>query len=240
MNKQTKIFAGALILISVCCTLCISAMIYIVSDDMEITPYFFQTGKLSDERVGIPVPVICEAGNTVCLSEESFKIKFLQKFITEAFYVLPDTRNVELRTNTSTSTLYNISSHGNRVGDTLYDAYQYWSDNIAPGISKLADAGGMRVAEFIEISPKKENVEYQVLTYRLTTWDRSNDWNAVPTVETKKMSILFFCEPKYKPGIDIGIEYKNLLNQSSGASTSAPKDVVTWFNCTVFDFELHK
>ncbi len=184
-------FAGIILLVLTFGTLYLTGAIYDASKENTVQPYFFQPNYLSELRPGKPLT-----------AEEIGDSKFLdiliKKFVTEYFYVIPDSENVARRTlKTRSNPIYMMSSNS---------VFTNWLATEEPLIEKLAEKKAMRIAHVIDEIYKPTDGNYWIVNYELLTWEKPNDFDIKPTVSRGTL----FLQIYYEPGIIPNVEMKEI------------------------------
>ena len=182
MRKLILFFAGLILLALMFATLLTSGFIYDTSAKITTEPYFFQPNDNYTRRLGKP-QTPAEIGDEVMRS------MLISKYITEFFYITPDTKETALRVAGKTS-LARMSTS---------EAFQTWLDTVAPRIEDLSKSGALRTVSVVdaEFQSKTEHGEYWRIVYELKTWERPNDFLVSPTT---KQGVLYM-DIYYQPGM---------------------------------------
>lgn len=178
MKKIIRFFIGIITVALTCGALFIVGVIYDTGNKISVETYFFQPNNLSSRRIGIPVtPAELGDGRVIDM--------LVDKFISEYFYVIPDTDNVAIRTS-SKGTLFEISNR---------NVFAQWQEEISPQIMEMAEKRMFRTANVVGnvIKPTDES-EYWTVNYQLRTWTTPNDFSTQPEITQGKMYIKLIYE----------------------------------------------
>ncbi len=155
--------------------------IYDVGTKVTPIPYFFQPNDFSSDRIGKPMTP-AEFGS------DKIRDMLVRRFISEYFYVIPDTENVSERTQ------YRSTNPFARM--TQKNVFDNWVANIAPQIKDMATSGVMRTVHFRDDLTDTgimydKNTEYWTVDFDLYTWNTPNDFNVAPVITHHKMLMRF-------------------------------------------------
>ena len=195
-------FFGLILLALTVAMLFLASAIYDTREKQSVNPYFFQTNELSTQRPGAPV-------RASSMGETAMREMLIKKYVTEYFYAIPDTDNVEIRT-LGTSTLARMS------GGTVFND---WIRGEAVGIQAMAENHMMRTVAIDGQIYKPEDSDYWIVPYVLKTWTVANDMLLAPQITHGTLLL----DVSYEPGIrevidgktfDIGKYLKHSYNKS--------------------------
>lgn len=134
--------------------------------DMVIAPYVFQPNNLSSARIGVPLSIDQ-------MTEGAIRDALIKKFVTEYFYVTPDSENIAKR-----------AQRGGILSLMAGDAvYKKWSNDIAPELERMADDKMLRTVRVAKQIFKPTGSDYWTVAYELKTWEKPNDMAAEPVVD---------------------------------------------------------
>lgn len=211
MRKLITFFAGLILMVLICAILAMSGAIYDTAGKSSVEPYFFQIANQPTRRVGVPA-------SPTDLGDTKLRNMLIQKYITELFYVLPDTANIDARM---------AGQSGLRRMSTA-TSFEKWKTQIAPDIQALASD---RVLRTVEIDAnaifKSDDSKYTTVPYILYTWYTPNDLRARPEITHGIILLDIFFEPTLRES-DKSVEH---ILESGG-------DPATVFRFGVFDFVL--
>lgn len=171
MKTVLRFFAGLLLLATMLCALCLSGMIFTVSRNTVIEPYFFQPHESYLNRPGVPA-------RSHDFGDESMRRRLVSKYITEYFYVTPDIATLEKRMKAETSLALMSTA----------EVFDNWLNTVAPTIKTLAESGVLRTVKLVDMTLESEfaagmrSGQYWRVTYELKTWRRPNDFSVVPEI----------------------------------------------------------
>lgn len=181
MRKIISFFIGLILLVLVMAMLFLTSAIYDTGARQKITAYFFQTNNLSVERPGTPI-------RATDINETVLREMLIKKYVTEYFYVIPDTENVAVRTG-ARSTLAQMSS---------VNVFNKWSRGEAETIKKMADNDMMRTVAIDGQIFKPADGDYWIVPYVLKTWETPNDMTATPEITRGMLQISISFEPGFR------------------------------------------
>jgi hypothetical protein len=177
MRKLLMFFAGLLLLFLTFVTLYFSGALYDATDKRGIDAFIFQPNNLSTDRIGQPVPLHR-------LSDTFIREKLIKKFVVEYFHVAPDVENIAQRT------------RGNSILAVMSapDVFKDWKNTEAVEIEKLA---GNKVLRMVIVGDEIiRKGDYWQIYYQLKTWDKPNNMDLVPFIESGTVSIKLY--PEFK------------------------------------------
>lgn len=189
MKKLIMFLAGLVLLGLTGVAIYITGAIFDAGRRETVFPFFFQPNNLSDMRPGVPQ-------TPEYMGDAQFMDLLVRKYITEYFYVAPDTENIARRTQ-SGSVLYRMSSAA---------VFDEWYANEAQNIQKLAENKSMRVARLIDSIFQPSGGKYWVVNYELVTWEKPNDFSVAPTVTRGTM----YMDITYEMGMRRGVKLDEL------------------------------
>ena len=175
-------FAGLMLIALSFGMVAVGAAMLDTVNKQSIETYFFQTAKLSTERIGAPATV-------QDLSTDRVREMLTDKFITEYFYVIPDIKNIEQRKKDRTGLQAMVSA----------DVFDKWLNEVAPEIEEMAQKSSLRTARLISMQQQKNSEQWWELKYELITWDEPNKLNVDPVVTQGSMYVRLRYEPGWKP-----------------------------------------
>lgn len=164
MKKLIMFFSGIVILALMCIALWFAGAIYDTANKVSIDTFFFQPNNLSYQRAGVPA-------TAAELGDELIRNMLIERYLTEYFYVIPDTNDVVNRVDGRTG-LYGMSTRA---------VFDNWRTNIAPAIQKLAQDRVLRTVSVASITPPT-NSAYWTIVYKMETWGQPNNFYVAPTV----------------------------------------------------------
>lgn len=165
MRKIISFFLGLCIVALMLGAIFGAAAIYDTAGKLRIESYFFQPNNQSLERPGRP-ETVAELG------ADRMRQLLVEKYISEYFYVIPDSTNVESRMR-SDSTLARLSTS---------DVFRDWQDGEGKTIEELAGAGAFRIVRVVGDIYKPENSDYWTVTYEMKTWRNPNNMAEEPII----------------------------------------------------------
>ena len=189
MNKALNFLIGLLLLALMLGWVVVSGAIYNIGNRLHQTPHFFSVNALALQRVDEP-KTLTELGDL------TIRDMLIKKYVTEYFYVIPDTQNVEQR----------IKRHKTQP------AWQEWMEKQSDEIMKLAKDGAMRTVYVTDI--KNGDAGYLIVDYELKTWFTANDMSEVPTTTRGWLYMAI----EYVPGVDESFENLNILEGKRDAA----------------------
>lgn len=182
---------------------------YDSGSDIPVRTYFFQPNNNHEFRVGIPATATEFGPNKM-------RELLISKYVTEYFYVTPNTLDIERRQN-NRSFLRTVSG---RI------AYQKWEEQILPELTQLASQNVVRTVSVISITPPPPNINLWDVVYELKTWPVSNDFSVVPNISRGIIRINF----SYEPGM-----YTKLSKMDMSQYLESGNDPANVFKFTVYD-----
>lgn len=165
MKKLIMFFAGLLLMMIMFASLFLAGAIYDTGKKATVETYFFQPNDSPDRRPGVPA-------SPSDLTTDKVRNMLVRRYITEYFYVVPNTQNVETRMSGQTSLRFMSSN----------DAFQYWLNNIAPQIQEMAEQRKLRLVQLTNVEKATDEKNYWIVEYDLITWDKPNDLSVQPVV----------------------------------------------------------
>lgn len=172
MKKLILFFIGFILLGVIFASLYCVGAVYDASQKLTVETYFFQGNNLSSGRVGTP-QTPTEMGDTWVAD------LLVQKFVSEYFYVIPDSENIAQRT-LGKSVLAQMSSSA---------VFNDWKNSAAQDIQEMASDNYFRTAHVIGNILRPAGSDYWTVFYELRTWTQSNNMNATPDVSRGVMYI---------------------------------------------------
>ena len=196
IRKIVMFFFGLLLLALTVAMLFMASAIYDTSVIESIDTYFFQTNELSTQRPGQPIRE-SEIGET------AMREMLIKKYVTEYFYAIPDTNNIEQR----------MGNYSVMVQMSAPDVFNQWKNGEAVGIQSMAENNMMRTVEIVGEIYKPADGDYWIVPYVLKTWTVPNDMSIDPQITQGTLLM----DIRYEPGIrettlDIGKYLKNSYN----------------------------
>lgn len=180
MKKILYFLMGTLLMATAFLSLMISGVIFDTGAKMTVEPKFFQTNDNHQDRPGVPA-------SPADFGDNKMRDLLIAKYITELFYVTPDTTETQRRIK-GQSSLARLSSK---------QVFNKWREYIAPEIEEISKNGGLRTVSIISISPRKGSDNYWTITYALKTWDVPNDFSVEPRITQNIVDMHII----YKPGL---------------------------------------
>ena len=190
MKKALYFLVGLLLLALMLGWLVLSGAIYDTGNRLHQTPHFFSVNALATERINEP-KTLTELGDL------TIRDMLIKKYVTEYFYVIPDTKNVEQR----------IKRHKTQP------TWREWMEKQSDEIMELAKDGVMRTVNVTDI--KNGDAGYLIVDYELKTWFTANDMNEVPTITRGRLYIY----AQYTPGVDESFTNLNRLEKGYDAAS---------------------
>ncbi len=194
MKKLIMFFSGLVILALMFIALWFTSAIYDTANKINVETYFFQTNNLSAQRAGVPA-------TADELGDELVRDMLIERYLTEYFYVIPDTNDVLNRVGGRTG-LYNMSVRA---------VFDDWRTNVAPTIQKLAEDKVLRAVSVVSITPPTDGA-YWTIVYKMETWDRPNDFYVAPTVSYGNIYLNIRFEPGMREQVR-GMPVEQFLEQ---------------------------
>lgn len=187
MKKVTAFLSVLSLMLVTFGMVAVSAAIYDTASKQTIDEFFFQPANLSSLRIETPVALDD-------LSDDKIRELLMDKFITEYFYVIPDTANAEARKKGEIGLRFLTDD----------PAFKQWADTVAYEIASLAAQGVLRMARLVEMELPQESENWWTLKYELTTWNKPNDLSSAPEITQGTM----YVNLRYQPGIRPTKNYK--------------------------------
>lgn len=166
MKKLIIFLSGLLLLLVMFAALFLAGAIYDSGQKSTIETYFFQPDEASKQRPGAPVSPF-DLGNI------TMRDKLIDRFMTEYFYVIPDTNDLINRTSGQKSLLYQLAS---------LDVYTNWIQNVVPMLQKMAEEKKLQTVTVRNVYRAPGQEDYWIVDYELITWERPNDFSVAPIV----------------------------------------------------------
>ena len=180
MKKTTAVLFAILLVPVMLASLLVGSAIFDTAKKTQIETYFFQPQNNPDGRPGVPA-------SPADLGADKLLHMLIKRYVTEYFYVIPYTADVDRRINKSKRpALYLMSSK---------KVFEQWLTDVAPGIQEMAGNEILRLVSIdnIERDPNAEN--YWIVAYSLTTWPQPNNFAAMPIVEHDVIYMRIIYEP---------------------------------------------
>lgn len=165
MRKIVSFFIGLCILALMFGAIAGAAAIYDTARRIRVETYFFQPNNLSGERVGVPA-------TPADLGPDKMRRRLVEKYISEYFYVIPDTANVEER----------MSAFSPLARMSTADVFRQWQEQEGAYIKTLAEEGGFRTVRVIGEITKPADSDFWTVEYEMKTWRHPNDMAEEPIV----------------------------------------------------------
>ncbi len=178
MRKILLFLGGVLLIVLVFGALFLATAIYDTGSKTIIEPYFFQPDDNYSRRPGVPA-------TAADFGDDKMRDNLIAKYVTEYFYVTPDTDAVSERMTAPTS-LRRMSTG---------PVFQKWLDTVAPQIEEMAKQRMLRTVSVISITPASD--KYLRVEYELHTWRTPNDFSTPPEVTHDTL----FMDVAYKSGM---------------------------------------
>ncbi len=179
MRRLLLFLSGFMLLVLMCVALFFAGAIYDAGKKTTIDTYFFQPDANYARRPGVPA-------SPADLGADKMRERLIAKYITEYFYVTPDTSDIEHRMSGDTS-LRRMSTA---------TAFETWLTTAAPEIQSLAGARALRTVSLIS-AEQKPGEKYWTVTYELKTWHTPNDFSVAPDVSRG----ILYLDIAYEPGM---------------------------------------
>ncbi|MBE6457659.1 MAG: hypothetical protein E7011_02540 [Alphaproteobacteria bacterium] len=214
MRRLILFFAGLILLALMFAMLLFTGAIYDTVPQTRLHPHFFQPDDNANRRPGRPDSVSD-------IGDASMREMLISKYITEMFYVTPDTAETQRR----------ISGETSLVHMSTRQSFQTWLDEIAPAVEELSARGVLRTVSVIdaEFQSKTDQGEYWKITYQLKTWERPNDFSVLPVHQTG----IVYLDIYYMPGLRSDTDYVSSYLESGGDPSAV-------FRFGVFDIVLQE
>ena len=163
------IFVGFLMLIAMLGLLFFSGAIYDAEEKHSIETFFFEPNSQSARRITAPV----SADN---MPDDFLREIIISRFLNEYFYVIPDVKNAQARTEfkNTDGTKSILRTNARRV------VSEKWAQTQAPEIAELASKKALRNVRVTDISESESG--HLVVKYELKTWNQPNNVLALPEV----------------------------------------------------------
>jgi len=165
MRKIVSFFIGLCIVALMLGSIVGAGAIYDAARRIKIVTYFFQPNNQSVERVGVPA-------TPADLGADKMRRALVEKYLTEYFYVIPDSANVESRMN----------AHSPLAMMSTSDVFNNWLEFEAVRIQELAEAGAFRTVRIVGDLEKPADSDFWTVEYEMKTWMRPNDMAEEPLV----------------------------------------------------------
>ncbi len=182
------------------------------SPDNVIETMFFQPDNNPNRRPGVPA-LPSDIG------QDSLLIKLVDRYITEYFYVTPDTAEVASRIGGTT-----VLGPGRMSSP---DVFMAWKDNIAPEIQKMSEDKMLRLVNVKNVDLETVDGDYWRVEYETTTWPKPNDLSVVPISDNGIVYLKIKYEPGLRPTVTVGGESIEKYLESGGDPAVAFKFLVT-------------
>ena len=173
-------FTGLFLMLIVFGMLVATSVIYDSVKQFTVQTYFFQPDNLSENRPGMPAG-LNEIGDS------RIRDMLIKKFVTEYFYITPDTDDIKRRMRND-STLSYLSS------DSVFNN---WKSGQAKQIQEQSEKNVMRsvriVGDILNTVDESGN-GYWVVEYELQTWRRPNKMDEYPAISHGKMYLRIIYE----------------------------------------------
>lgn len=185
MKKLLMFLMGLILMCLAFGMVLVGGAIYDTASKQTIDTFFFQTADISSRRIGAPV-------SAHDLNSDKIREMLVDKFITEYFYVVPDTKNIDAR----------LAGKSGKKG--LYfmvsdDVFNNWVNTEGKKISELATKRYMRTARLVNMELPENSDNWWTITYELTTWPVPNDLTHEPEITQNVMYINMRYEPGFRP-----------------------------------------
>lgn len=202
MKKQVAFLITILTIAVMLVAMLVAGAIYQTGNKMTVVPYFFQRNNLPVGRPGVPASPDDLGANAKDYQNSKMYQRLLERYVTELFYVTPDTTALETRKDPRTSPLRHMSTS---------KVFNQWLDIIAPEITEMVNNKVLRTVKLVAIEDVPgidDDIEYKKVEYELKTWTKPNDMNAVPEVSRG----VVYLQVVYNPGL------RQEMQQSTGMS----------------------
>ncbi len=177
MRKLILFLSGLILLAVMFGVITVSGLIYDTSAKTTVETYFFQPADNNLRRPGVPV-------SPSDLGDEAMRQRLISKYITEYFYVTPDTTDLERRKSGQTA-LARMSTRA---------AFDTWLATAVPEIEELSTQGALRTVSLISAT-QRPNEKYWEIVYELKTWSKSNNFSVLPTTDRGILYLDIFYQP---------------------------------------------
>lgn len=208
MKKLIMFIAGLMLLALMCGALFFAGAIYDTGNRLSVETYMFRPNNLSAYRIEKPA-TIDELGDS-----QMFQL-LVRKYITEYFYVLPNSDNASSRA-AGSGALAIMSGNA---------AFEKWRSGPAKEIVELAKNKALRTVRVLNDAIKEG--DFWVVEYETATWTRPNDLTASPEIRRGRMLLQIAYEPGFRAIIE---EFGGV-----GAVLDNGADPATLFNFVVID-----
>lgn len=168
MTKIGRFLLGFLLLLLTFGIVFLASAIYDTAPKVNAEVYFFQAENEYQKRISEPIAISD-------LSKDELRDVLLEKYLIEYFYAIPEAQNLEKRKNRQTS-LYPMSTA---------KVFNEWLENVFPEISELSARGALRTVRLISATETPTDTRgkpYWKVEYELKTWEKPNDFVAVPVI----------------------------------------------------------
>lgn len=174
MKKVIYFLLSIILILAMVGGLFLVSVIYNTPSKITVDAFFFQPQRNYESRISEPIKISD-------YTDDELRNKLLEKYLIEYFYVIPDINNAETR-RTKRGALWLAS---------MPKVYNEWLETIAPEIVAMANSGMLRTVKLISAQKVQSNSKqnpYWRVEYELTTWERPNDFFALPN---KTVGVLF-------------------------------------------------
>lgn len=174
MKQRGLILSGLLMLVAMLGLLFFAGAIYDAEQKQQIDSFFFQIPSKAANRVNTPIPADS-------MPDSFLREIIIARFVNEYFYVIPDAKNAELRTNSELprNTDGTVTPMGFLpIYKSIYDK---WLQNVAPEIVNMAEQKMLRTVRIFPGFTMSDS-GHLIVKYELTTWTKPNDVLALPEV----------------------------------------------------------
>ncbi len=201
MKKIMLFFIGLFILITTGGLLYFTSVIFDTTDKIEVSSFIFQPNNMSEQRVDNPIPASD-------ISELVLRDRLIRNFVFEYFYVLPDDKNIQIRTQNN-SPLSIITTPA---------IFKEWKSTVANEIKTMSQNKVYRLARVS--SEIVQNGDYLEVPYELKTWVESNDMNYKPEITNDVFFIKISFENQFRDTLN-GQEFNIQKYLDSGKNPAA-------------------
>ena len=163
MRKLILFFSGIILLGLMFGALVVTGAIYETGAKTTTEAYFFQPNDNFTRRIGVPA-------RPIDFGPDKLREMLITKYITEFFYITPDSDAMARRAEGRTA-LRRMSSGA---------AFNKWRKTVAPVIEEMTSNRVLRTVSFLDAVPDGD--EYWAVTYELKTWRTPNDFSVLPDV----------------------------------------------------------
>lgn len=166
MNKVFLSLSGLLLLLLMFAALFFAGAIFDVGQKTTVETYFFQPEENYTKRPGAP------------LSPQEYGMQnvrdiLIQRYLTEYFYVIPNTENVTQR----------IEGRNALPKLCAVAVFEKWQKNVAPEIQSMAEKNMLRTVSLLGVMQAPKSPNYLHVEYELKTWEKPNDFTITPKTE---------------------------------------------------------